>query len=695
MRKFIALTLIISFVNSGAQSWKTVTPFNTANVIEDMETTPNGTTYVIASAPGRCYKTSDGLTWSLFTGSSNPSDLFMLDDNNGYLISTFGSLSKTTDGWQTSTNVNYGTALTYDKVFFVNDNVGFISGYRRFVNKTLDGGQTWSIISIPSTLISSGVDITDIHFINEQIGFVVTDDGQVLKTTDQGLTWNMIQLQASSYDLNEILFVDENIGMAVGALGQVYRTIDQGNTWTLIDTDVGNALDIRLHNGVLYLVGNARTFALSTDLGATWSPTQTVNAPNSSLLINNLKAITFRGSDILVAGDEGTIFKANNASGTQWSLFYEGIFGSLVVNDIQFMNSNQGVMVGSSNTQSAIYYSANRGITWQRKALASSSFYRSISMKQDGKGIVVGPAGYSATTNFGQSWSSSIPIQPSSAYTKCWLKNNGDFFIGTNPGAPINDGLIRRSGTNWSQFTNMIQVGEIKFANEQIGFAAVGNSTYPGAMWKTIDGGSTWNPVNSYTEGRVEEIQIVTPDKLYVRSLDFGNWVYSENGGQTWNTVSINFPRRFYFFDEFNAYGINTETKDVYKTVDGGLTWQIIINNDNSLCGVRNFIWFPDRIIQASEQFLVCVLDIESSLQVETTKSNPKRKIIVYPNPTADVLHISEFVKDITVVDITGKKIAHYSYTNQIDVTKFEKGIYFLDIMTVDDVKTIQKIMKY
>lgn len=694
MRKLFTLLFFVSFF-SFAQNWKTVTPFNTTNVIRDMETTPNGTTYVIADQPTRLYKTTDGVTWSKFLNFLiPPTDIFMLDNNIGYLFSNNGGLAKTTDGWETFSNVNYGNVVTYNRIYFVNQNVGFIAGYLRFIRKTLDGGQTWIGITIPSTLIPSGVDITDIHFVNEQIGFVITDNGRVLKTTDQGATWTMTQLQGSSYELNELLFVNENIGMAVGSLGEVYRTTNQGATWTLIDTDVSLAYDIRMHNGILYMVGSSRAFTRSTDLGATWSPVQTIAIPGGSTGILRMYAVTFRGTDILVAGEEGAIYKANNPQGTQWSLFYEPIMGFVSVNDMQFMNDNQGVMVGSGSTRSAIYYTADKGITWQRKANGPNSFYRSIDMKADGKGMVVGPSGYSTTTNFGQTWTDPLPIQPSSAaYTKCWLKNNGDFFVGTNPGAPVNDGLIRRSGTTWTQFSNMIQIGEIKFADEQIGFAAVGNSTYPGNMWKTIDGGTTWSELQSFIYGRVAEIQIVNLNKLYVRSST-GNWVVSNDSGQTWNSVGNNFPKRFYFFDELNAYGINPETQDVYKTTDGGQNWQIIISNDNSLCGTQNFAWFQDRIVQSGGEFLVCVLDIEETLQVETVKNNIPKKIVVYPNPSHGILNISEFAKELTIFDISGKKLDLFHNTNQIDISNLKKGIYFLNIITEDGVKHTEKISK-
>lgn len=699
MRKlFLVLFWIsLSLFEVHAQNWKVVTPFNSANVIRDMETTPNGMVYVIAQSPIRMYKTQDGLSWVPIVSSisGNPADMFMLDDNKGYLISSSGVLSRTNDAWKTSSTVNYGGVDLHNRVFFLNENIGFIAGYVRFIKKTLDAGQTWSYLTIPSTLMVPGENVTDIRFINDQIGFVTTSNGKVIKTTDQGLTWSMTQLQSSSYELNRLLFVNDQIGLAVGSLGEVYRTTDQGNTWTLIASGLGYVSDIRLRNGVLYLVGGSRGFTLSTDLGLTWSTAQTVNVTGGNTGILRLYALTFLGNDILVAGENGIIFKANNALGSSWTYLYQPILGATVTRDMKFFNQNQGVMVGAGSTgaQSAFYFTENGGQTWQRKAVAANGVYKaSLDLKSDGRGLMVGQSGYSVTTNFGQTWTAMTSIQPSTAYTKCWLKGNNDFFVGTNPGSPPTDGMIRRSGTTWSQFTNMYQIGAIKFADEQVGFAGTGTPNYTAKMWKTTDGGVSWNELPSYIGGTVSEIQVINSQKIYVTGSN--GLSLTEDGGQTWNFIT-NFPSTFHFFDALNAYGIDFNTLDISKTEDGGQTWTVLIQNDNSICGVQNFAWFPNKIIQSGGEFLVCIIDIDALLQVKPNDvPSANKKIIAYPNPAKNILNISESVKYATLVDIYGKILATYNQVRQIDVSGYQKGIYFLDVVSESGYKQVIKVSK-
>ena len=695
MKKTLLLFLLFTFSFIQAQNWKVITPFNTANIITDMEVTTNGTLYVIAQLPASMHKSTDGgNSWSAFGFTSGyPSDLEMINENLGYAISNSGSVIKTTDGWQTATNVNYGSVSVHDRLFFLNENMGFIAGYRRFMKMTLDGGTTWSSITIPSTLMVSGEDITDVEFVNTTVGFVITSNGNVLKTIDQGVSWTKIQLQASNYQLEELEFVDENIGFVVGSLGQIYRTADQGLTWTLTDTDAGILYDIRLIDGTLYAVGSSRSLVTSSNLGITWSPVKTVSYGTGGSTFTRMYAVTKLNGQILVAGENGDIYKSTNAANTTWAPFYSTIFGGMVTTAFQFSNANQGVMIGAGTTQSSIYYTENGGYQWQRKAIAGSSFYKSLDVKSNGKALVTGQSGYVTTTDFGQTWTTILPIQVSSAFTKCWLKSNNDFFVGTNPGAPINDGLIRKTGVNtFTQNSNMPRIGEIQFLNDNIGYAGTVVANYPGTLWKTIDGGSTWTALDAYFGGNVAEIQIINENKLYIKSMG-GSTMVSNDGGVSWTSL-YNYPTKYHFFDELNVYGIYTNTKHIYKTENAGNTWEIIILNDNSLCGMQNFAWFTDKIIYSGGQFKVCILNIDQLLQVQPIPNLQKNKIKVYPTPASDLIYFSDYVASVIISDLTGKVIASFKYVNKVDISSFENGIYIVNVTDDHHNISIHKIVK-
>ena len=691
---FLPVLLLITFFTT-AQNWKVITPFNNANTITDMEVTPNGTLYAIAQLPDSMHKSTDGgNTWTAFPVTLNyPSDLEMINDNLGYAISNSGSVIKTTDGWQTATNVNYGGNSVHDRLFFLNENFGFIAGYRRFMKMTLDGGTIWTSVTIPSTLMVSGEDITDVEFVNTTVGFVITSNGNVLKTIDQGVTWTKTQLQGGNYQIEELEFINENIGFAVGPLGQIYRTADQGVTWTLTDTDAGILYDIRYIDGILYAVGSSRSLVTSSNMGVTWSAIKTVSYGTGGSTFTRMYAVTKLNGQIIVAGENGDIYKSTNAENTTWTPLYAPIFGGIVTTGFQFSNANKGVMVGAGNSQSAIYYTENGGYQWQRKAIAGAGFYKSLDMKADGSGLVTGQAGYVTTTNFGQTWTSTAPIQVNTSYTKCWLKSNNDFFVGTNPGAPINDAMIRKSGANtFTQFTDMPRIGEIQFLNDNIGYAGTVVANYPGTLWKTIDGGSSWTALDAYFGGNVAEIQIINESKLYIKTMG-GSTMVSNDGGVSWTTL-YNYPTRYHFFDELNGYGIDTNTKHIYKTENAGSTWEIIILNDNSLCGMQNFAWFPDKIIYSGGQFKVCMLNIDQLLQVKPIQNLQTNKIKVYPNPTKDLINFSDYVAAVRISDLTGKVIASFEYVNKIDISSLQSGIYIVNLTSENGVISNHKVVK-
>lgn len=701
MKKVLALLLCLTCYAASAQNWRVITPFNSANVIRDMEVTPNGTLYVIADMPNRMYKSTDGgVTWAAMNapavGLNRPSELVMVDDMNGYMLTNNSSIYKTTDGWLTSVTLTYpSNPLPFKSICFLSTQVGFVAGYRKSVYKTVNGGTTWNSISVTNGLLSSGEDLNDIYFINESVGFGVSTNGNVVKTTDGGATWTLTSLQQNHYALQDVFFTDENTGYASGPLGEIYRTTDQGVTWTMIDTDMGIIYDMRQHNGVLYVTGSGNTFSYSTNNGVTWAPAQIANNPTYNVTgSRRIYAVTFLNGKILVGGEGGVILSKDSPTATTWDMFHTPIWGDISTTSLRFFDQNKGLLVGSGNSQSAVYYTTNGGYNWYRKFLSSAGFYRTTDVKENGKGLLIGGLGFYTTADFGQTWSTSTTIQPMTAYTKCWLKANNEFFVGTNPGSPTTDGLIRYTPpSTWRRFTDMGQVGEIKFANEQIGFAGVGTANYIARLWKTTDGGTTWATLDSYIGQTIAEIQIISPERVFVRDTRNSSYL-TEDGGVTWTSLSsLSFPSKYHFFDALNGYGIN-ENQKIYKTEDGGTTWEVIIESDNSLCGLDNLEWFTNRIVYAGGDFEVCILAIPETLQVKSISTETPQKLSVFPNPATNMINISETVLSATLYDISGKKLGTYNSVNTVDISGYEQGIYLMHLMLQNGGKVVKEIVK-
>ena len=73
-----------------------------------------------------------------------------------------------------------------------------------------------------------------------------------------------------------------------------------------------------------------------------------------------------------------------------------------------------------------------------------------------------------------------------------------------------------------------------------------------------------------------------------------------------------------------------------------------------------------------------------------------KQEVKVYPNPSNGVFQIEtkEDVKELRVYSIQGQLKTKAQFTNEIDLSDFESGIYLLEIITENDEIIIKKIKK-
>lgn len=151
-------------------------------------------------------------------------------------------------------------------------------------------------------------------------------------------------------------------------------------------------------------------------------------------------------------------------------------------------------------------------------------------------------------------------------------------------------------------------------------FGAVG-----GGAWKTTDGGRVWHPI--FDREPVASIGAIAvapsnPDILYVGTgeadmrsdISAGGGVYkSTDGGATWQFLGLaatrqigailvdpHDPNRVYVAALGHAYGPNPE-RGVYRSLDGGKTWQKVLYK-NADTGAASLIFDPDnaRVIYAA-----------------------------------------------------------------------------------------------
>ena len=132
-----------------------------------------------------------------------------------------------------------------------------------------------------------------------------------------------------------------------------------------------------------------------------------------------------------------------------------------------------------------------------------------------------------------------------------------------------------------------------------------------GGLWKTTDGGTTWRPV---TDGKINSASVgavavceADPDVVYIGTgetqirgnIQQGDGVYkSTNGGNTWTHLGLaesqNIARvrvhptdcNTVYVAAFGKHSTENPERGIYKTTDGGESWDLVLERDPRTGGV-------------------------------------------------------------------------------------------------------------
>lgn len=102
--------------------------------------------------------------------------------------------------------------------------------------------------------------------------------------------------------------------------------------------------------------------------------------------------------------------------------------------------------------------------------------------------------------------------------------------------------------------------------------------------------------------------------------------------------------------------------------------------------------------IQEGESFMAGVaFDCASEFSTLSILENGKTiNLVIYPNPTSDFINFELNMDELVFVlyDYAGKSIFHGKANSKIDLTGFESGIYFLNILKDEVVIQTEKVVK-
>lgn len=601
---------------------------------------------MIYSSSQKVYKTIDG--WKTLKEISNVAAGFGLQQvaisNAGYIGYESQKrdlfFSQTGDTWTLafdgSSGVNALRAKGNKVILFTGATDNYIS---------TDGGRNFVMESFGTNISGSFVDLV---LLSEDT-FILASSTRLYKSFDGGDNWTSNAFPA----IVSSIAIKDTLEMYITTPSQNYYTKDGGATWQTR----GNFLSgpAKFIGKDLYAFPDYR----STDEGATWESFM------PRLFQNNvLFDIYFRGNNGFVgkAGGKVTCSKDRGRS-FDFDITIPGADDIMAV----YILKNGDYMVGDRKSQ--VYYSTDKGKTWSNRYANSMNFNAVKFSSSSNDSIIVQTrlgqplvsTNHGSTFNFitAGGGTHTQTVKPSGQIIDAGGWFNYSTF--TFQGFEISE--LTASGSKTVLDTFLVPdpttetVVDIVAADNMVGYLMTYNTTSKKTLfYKTTNGFQKGSNIlkSSIPLVRGSRMHVLSKDTIIVIAEGYSVYYRSYDGGSTWNTFSLDvhtaypsiYPsiKKAYFFSAsqsiftLSTYGLYLDVTDV----------------GNSTTGIESLV-----------------------------NQISGRSIKIYPNPASTNISIDlEYAENIQIFDNTGKLIATYSDTKNIDISSFSTGMFFIQVST-------------
>lgn len=519
-----------------------------------------------------------------------------INSSTWYFAGLFGAFVKTTDNgvsWKYNCkagklNPITGLGATVYGIYFFDANNGIAVGGTSGIMRTTDAGETWNPVS--GNPLTDSRNLFSVWFVDNQTGFITGASGTFLKTTDGGENWNLVDIGTTAVSYSS-WSQDGNLIVVATNIGQIKRSTNGGTSWTTINTSPSfNITKISGTANNLFIAGAGGNVQRSTNGGVNWTAVNT-GIPGTP----GFNDIDVVGGKIYLTGPVDVAYVSTN-SGTSWSPM------SLTTPETSLLGSRMAL--DASPDGDTIFIASAFGIILSKQGAAAPVRSHSniktigtvtdIRASKDGKNIIfthsLTDAQFQRSTNYGDTWTSGL-VRPGSTHymTAIQMLDTSNGFIGGTNGAlfKTTDGGLSWDSVNTATTNPGAQIKNIFFISPTTGWIFFTSSPpSAGKIFKTTDGGASWvnQPFGPSPEPNVTAAYVV--DSLNAWVSGSAGLYKTTNGGSSWSRDSL--EGSFIAFndikmaDAVNGYGVGSGGR-VYRTTNGGNLWQLIYIHPQSL----------------------------------------------------------------------------------------------------------------
>jgi len=403
------------------------------------------------------------------------------------------------------------------------------------------------------------VDYLGIHFVNKNTGWAVGANGTIIKTTNGGSSWT----NSFSNTTTPILKIRSNNGQIViasGFGGMILRSTDGGDTFTQVISNVtGDLWGLQMLNDTLgWACGISNSLTKTTDGGQTWQRILTPGYTSSYWWID------FLNENYGFIAADGKVLRTVDG-GNNWEIIQAGDAYPLFCIDVIDSLHIAAAGYGGTSYRGKNIYSSDGGNTWINGGPLTFEAVNDIKYVNPDTGYVVMTNVIAKkTTNRGQEW---IGIATGGEYEMQFFEEDN---IGYSAGTELRIYKTEDNFDVWNRLIKNDNFADVFFTSEQKGFAISGGLSVYQGLYKTPDGGVTWESVPGAIGGNdlffIDSLTgfIASNSSLIFKTTDGGNNWYATNG-------ITNIISRIFFIN--SQIGWAAGGYRIFKTTDGGENW--------------------------------------------------------------------------------------------------------------------------